>query len=62
MKQKNEEQVQEPKPRVKQAWKEKEKSKNDKESLIIQKTFKAQNKSTIWILDSGCLSHMIKDR
>ena len=48
--------------KVKQVWKEKEKLKEDKESLIVQTALKAQDKPSPWILDSGCSSHMTGDK
>lgn len=46
---------------VKKVWKRKE-QKDKANSLIVQTAFKAQGKSTPWILDSGCSSHMTGDK
>lgn len=51
-----------PKPKVKHVWKEKEKLKNDEESLIVQTTFKEQDKPTPWILANGYSSYMSGDK
>jgi len=51
-----------PKIGVKKIWKEKKQQKDEKESLIVQIALKAENKPTPWILDSGCSSHMTKDK
>lgn len=44
-------------PKTRQVWREKQSN-----SLIVQTAFKAQNKPTPWILDSGCSSHMTGDK
>jgi len=59
---KQEETIDESKAGIKKIWKEKEQSKDVKESLIVQTALKAENKPAPWILDSGCSSHMIGDK
>jgi len=59
---KQEETMHESKISVKRIWKEKKKPKDEKESLIVQIALKAENKLAPWILDSGCSSHMTRDK
>jgi len=59
---KQEEIMHESKIGVKKIWKEKKQPKYEKESLIVQIALKAENKPAPWILDSGCSSHMIRDK
>ena len=49
-------------PKLVKAWRVKKNTEKAKDSLIVQMAFKAQKKTSPWVLDSGCSSHMTGDK
>ncbi|XP_043714575.1 uncharacterized protein LOC122662937 [Telopea speciosissima] len=56
-----EKQLQKPQS-INRVWVQKSNAEKGNSSMVVQTAFRAQGDSTLWILDSGCLSHMTGDK